>query len=315
MLELSVVTPTRGRPTEVNELIANLAAQQRPPGELILVDGADASDTATESVAAVAAAPFPVRHIRHGGGTAIQRNVGIDAAAGRFIALVDDDIRLEPTFFEVALDAFTRDPDGSLGGVTGYISNQHLDPATSPRWRWYKRLRLFSTYEPGRYDWATGYPINRYLQPPHDGERPIDFMGAGCAVWRREVFDTGLRFSRFFSGYGILEDAHFALRAGRRWRLLELGRARCVHLHAPGGRVDTREIARKSATNYRYVFIDLVPRRSFSQETRFWLVQGVDLLRMTAHAVRRPSSASWLSVVGKLEGLAAAARLAAPGGT
>ena len=39
-------------------------------------------------------------------------------------------------------------------------------------------------------------------------------MGSGCAVWLKEVFLNGLRFSKYFTGYGT-EDAHFALRVGK----------------------------------------------------------------------------------------------------
>lgn len=308
---ISVVTPTFRRPAEIADLLENLSRQSIPPCEVILVDGAPESETETEQAvqAATASLPFPCRYIRHGGGTAIQRNVGIDHAAGAFIALIDDDIRLGPQYFERILDAFRQDKESRVGGIAGYISNQFLNPATSPRWRWYRRLHLFSTYEPGRYDYATGYPINRYLQPPHDGLRPIDFMGANCAVWRREVFRDGLRFHRFFSGYGVLEDAHFALRAGRKWKLLECGPARCTHLRAPGGRIDSKALAYKTAVNYRFVFMDLVPRRTWKQELRFWTVQLFDLFRILAYAVKSPTRDEWLTFVGKASGIVAASRL------
>ncbi len=310
---ISVVTPTLGRPDEVRELLRNLAAQTVLPREIVLVDGAEPQDQRTRQVVDELAPTVPMKcgYLRHGGGTAIQRNVGIDQARSEYVALVDDDIRLEPDFFECQLEVFQDDEKGQVGAVTGYISNQHLDPTTSPRWRWYRRLRLFSTYEPGRYDFASGYPINRYLQPPHRGLREIDFMGAGCAVWRREVFDSGLRFSPFFSGYGVLEDAHLALRAGRRWRLLENGRARCVHLRSPVSRSDPRLIGRLSAVNYRYVFVDLVPRRTLGQELRFWRVQLLDLVRFGAALLRRPSRDALATVVGKLEGIIRAVGLRA----
>ncbi len=86
----------------------------------------------------------------------------------RSLLLWDYDIRLEPDFLEQIMGAFAADSEEAIGGITGYITNQHLDPLTSPRWRWYRRLHLFTTYEPGRYDFETGYPINRYLQPPHN---------------------------------------------------------------------------------------------------------------------------------------------------
>lgn len=309
--EISVVTPTLGRPVKVRELLTHLTRQSVMPGELVLVDGAAGDDQRTREVVTelTPALPYRCRYLRHGGGTAAQRNAGIDLCEGDLVAFVDDDIRLAEDFFERMLEVFEDDAEGRVGGVAGYITNQHLDPSTSRRWRWYRRLRLFKTYEPGRYDFASGYPINRYLQPPHEGLRKIDFMGAGCAVWRREVFDSGLRFSPFFTGYGVLEDAHLALRAGRHWRLLENGRARCLHLRSPGGRADSRRLGWMSAVNYRFVFIDLVRRRSLAQELRFWRVQALDLVRFVAALVRRPSRDGLALVAGKLAGLVAAARL------
>lgn len=308
---LSVVTPTLGRPQEVRELLANLAEQSVPPVEIILVDGADESDQRTREVVEEVQADLkiPCRYLRHGGGTAIQRNVGVEVATGDYIALIDDDMRLESDYFARILEVFAADTEGRVGGVIGQISNQYLDPATSPRWRWYRRLKLFTTYEPGRFDYETGYPINRYLQPLHDGVRELDFMSTNSAVWRRQVFDEGLRFSEFFVGYGVLEDAHFALRAGRKWKLLETGRARCLHLRSPHSRVNSGKIGYMSAVNYRFVFLDIVPRRTWRQELRFWRVQLFDLVRFGGALLKHRDRPSVELLVGKLKGLARAVRM------
>jgi glycosyltransferase involved in cell wall biosynthesis len=309
--KISVVTPTLRRPAEVRELLENLAKQSVLPFEVILVDGAPPGERETEQIVKTTSPdlPYPCIYIRHGGGTAIQRNAGIDRAQGDFVAFIDDDIRLDPDYFERILEVYDEDSSGRIGGVAGYIKNQHLDPEKSPRWRWYRRLRLFSTYEPGRYDFETGYPINRYLQSPHEGVREIDFMGSNCGVWRSAVIAGGLRFDEFFRDYGMLEDAHFALRARRQWKLVECGRARCLHLHAAGGRSSSRIIGRKSAVNYRYVFMDIVPHRTWRQEFRFWKVQFVDLLRMSAYALRSRDIRDWDGVAGKATGIFAAWRL------
>jgi len=308
---ISVVTPTLHRPAEVADLLDNLSRQQHLPDEVILVDGAPVEEKATEQVVAEKSVrlPFRVHYIRQGGGTAIQRNVGIDAATGDFIAFIDDDIRLEPDFFEQMLKVFTEDAEMKVGGIAGYIINQFLDPEKSPRWRWYRRLHLFTTYEPGRYDYQTGSPINRYLQPPHDGLREIDFMGAGCALWRRQVFVTGLRFSTFFKDYGILEDAHFALRAGRDWKLLENGRAHCIHLKSPTVRASARQVTKTAAINHRFVFMDIVPQRTLKQEFRFWRLQFFDLLRLTGYALLHENREDWSAALGKWEGILLAIRL------
>ena len=306
---ISVVTPTLRRPREVAELLGNLSQQTRLPFELVLVDGAPKEETATEEVvrARIDGLPYACQYIRHGGGTAIQRNVGIDKATGDFIAFVDDDIRLAPTFFRTIMAVLAQDEAGKVGGVVGYITNQFFDREKSQRWRLYRRLRLLSTFEPGRYDFRCGYPINRYAQPPFCGVREIDSMGSGCTVWRREVFDSGLRFDHFFSDYGVLEDAHFALRAGRRWQLLECGDARCLHLHAPGGRVNPRKVGYKCVVNYYYVFNDIAGPLTMEQKFRFWRYQCFELFRIATSVVRRRRIADFDELRGRLVGFAAIA--------
>jgi glycosyltransferase involved in cell wall biosynthesis len=308
--KISVVTPTLHRPDEVSELLKTLSQQALLPFEVIIVDGSSPPVNATEKVVGSLSPtlPFPCRHIRHARGTAIQRNAGIDAATGQYIALIDDDIRLEAGFFGAIMAVFLEDKDKKVGGVVGYRANKYFDPTTAERWRWYLRLKLLTTYEPGRYDFESGYPINVYLQKPFNGVRGVDFMTTACAVWRREVFDSGLRFDPFFSGYGILEDAHFSLRAGRRWRLLQCGDAICKELSSPGGREDRRQIGYKCVVNYYYVFRDIVRPLTWAHQVRFWRYQIFELLRIASSTIRRRRMRDAMELLGRIEGFLAVAR-------
>jgi glycosyltransferase involved in cell wall biosynthesis len=233
----------------------------------------------------------------------VQRNAGIDAARGSFIALIDDDVRLEANFLKNIMDAFVTDAEKNIGGVVGYRKNQHFSLEESQRWRWYKRLGLLSVYEPGRYDFKSGYPINNSLQQPFTGTRRVDFMSTACAVWRREVFDSGLRFDPFFRDYGVLEDAHFSLRAGHHWALLQSGDAHCEELNSPNGRVGRRLVGYKCVVNYYYVFQDIVRPLSFTQKVRFWRFQAFELFRIASSAVRRRCWGDVLDLGGRLEGI------------
>ncbi len=303
--KISVVTPTLHRPSEVLELLENLSAQSILPFEVILVDGAPGKAHETENAVkkVLQSFPFEIRYIRHGGGTAIQRNVGIDAAKGDFIALVDDDVRLDKYFLSKMLDVFDADEPKKIGGVVGYRNNRHIQIENSQRWRWYKRLHLLTTFEPGRYDFETGYPINNNLQPPFEGVRPVDFMTTACAVWRREVFDSGLRFHPFFYDYGILEDAHFSLRANRQWMLLQNGEAHCDELHSPNGRENSRKIGYKCVVNYYFVFQDLMRPLSFAMKFRFWRFQAFEFLRISGSALRRRNWSNVQEIFGRIQGV------------
>ncbi|HEX6127082.1 MAG TPA: glycosyltransferase family 2 protein [Pyrinomonadaceae bacterium] len=286
---ISVVTPTLRRPEEVRELLKNISAQELLPVELILVDGAPDGEDTTKVVVEGAreSLPFDLRHIRRQGGTAVQRNAGIDAATGDLIAFIDDDVRLDRNFLTTIATVFSNDEHLNVGGVVGYRTNRQFDAEGSQRWRWYRRLRLLTIYEPGRYDFACGYPVNNNLQPRFAGTREVDFMTTACAVWRREVFDLGLRFDPFFSNYGVLEDAHLSLRAGKQWKLLQSGDAHCIEMHSPNGREDRRKIGYKSVINYYYVFNDVAGPLSFGQRFRFWRFQAFEFLRIVISAVRR----------------------------
>lgn len=307
---VSVVTPTFMRAAETLGLLESLARQTLRPSEVILVDGAPCENVETETVVneAIDTFPFPIRYLRRTGGTAIQRNAGIDVASGNFIALIDDDVRPEPDFLERIVGVFNSGSAGEVGGIVGFRSGGHFTSDESTRWRWYKKLRLLSTFEPGRYDFECGYPINNYLQPPFQGVRQVDFMTTACAVWRRSVFDEGLRFDPFFSDFGVLEDAHFSLRAGRRWKLLQCGDALCKELNSPSGRVSRRRIGYKCVVNYYFVFQDLVSPLTAAHKLRFWRYQLFELLRIAASALRRRRRADLQEVVGRLEGAFAVMR-------
>lgn len=308
--KISVVTPTFYRPLETLELLKNLALQKLLPAEIILVDGAPPAEMTTEKIVREVSGnfPFEIRYFRKTGGTAIQRNYGIDATQGDFIALIDDDVRLDADFLFSIVENFAEDEEKQIGGIVGFRREGHFTIESATRWKWYKRLGLLKTFEPGKYDYECGYPINSYLQPPFAGIRPVDFMTTACAVWRREVFAEGLRFHPFFRDYGVLEDAHFSLRAGRRWQLFQCGDALCSELNSPNGRVDRRRIGYKCVVNYYFVFQDIVRPLSAAHKFRFWRYQIFELFRIGMSALRRRRRADWKEFCGRIEGFWAVLR-------
>lgn len=309
-LSISVVTPTFRRPTEVLDLLENLSEQTLLPREIILVDGAPPDENETQKAVekVIENYPFTIRYIREQGGTAIQRNYGINLAKGEYVALIDDDVRLDKNFLIEIFNIFEKDEEKKVGGIVGYRTNMHFQASSVERWRWYKRLKLLKTFEPGRYDFQCGYPINNNMQPPFEGVRPVDFMTTACAVWRREVFDSGLRFDIFFKDYGVLEDAHFSLRAGKTWELLQCGDAHCIELNSPNGRTSSRKIGYKCVVNYYYVFRDIAEPLSLGHKFRFWRYQAFEVFRIGSSALRRRRWSDVQDAIGRIEGVLAVAR-------
>jgi hypothetical protein len=100
----------------------------------------------------------------------------------------------------------------------------------------------------------------------------------------------------------MLEDAHFSLRAGRQWKLLQCGDAHCEELHSPRGRVDRARIGYKSVVNYYYVFCEVAHPLTWRHKLRFWRFQVFELLRIAASAIRRRRWTDVMELRGRLRG-------------
>jgi glycosyltransferase involved in cell wall biosynthesis len=299
---ISVVVPTYARPNHVRSLLLNLFEQELLPAEVIVVDGSPPDDdetrTAVEKVTATGA-PFDLSYVRSAAGVSVQRNLGIENASSELVALIDDDIRLDRRFLHEISKVFGGDERSSIGGVCGFVDNQCSQMERHARWKLYRKLGLLETYDPGRYDRSTGYAVNTYFQPPFEGVNEVDYLSGGYTVWRRQVFDSGLRFAPEFGPRGPLEDQHFSLRAGRRWKLLKCGSAHCEHLHAPQGRSGSFVSGYRAVRNCWWVFRDCEPAISFGQLWRFWRLQLVVIGHLLASSVVRLDPRLLTNVVGR----------------
>lgn len=118
---ISVVIPCYNYARYLPEAINSVLAQTRPADEIIVVD--DGSTDATAEVAA----KFPkVKYFKiKNSGVATARNVGIQKASGTYIACLDADDKLLPTFIETLLPVISK--DRTLGIVYGGILDTFED--------------------------------------------------------------------------------------------------------------------------------------------------------------------------------------------
>ena len=94
-MKISVVTTVYDRPEHLRLLVAALAAQTRPPDEIVVADDGSAGATVAAVERLRAAAPLPVRVVRQakdGYRLAAARNLAIRAAAGDYLLFLDCDL-------------------------------------------------------------------------------------------------------------------------------------------------------------------------------------------------------------------------------
>lgn len=104
---ISVVIPTYRRPDLLERLLNSITAQTRLPEEVIVVDDASGMDEDYASCIARFHKRLPkLEYIRleSGGGAPRARNVGLRAAQGTWVALVDDDDEWLPEKLEAQYD-------------------------------------------------------------------------------------------------------------------------------------------------------------------------------------------------------------------
>lgn len=256
-------------------------------GEVIVVDG-DPEHSA-EKVLSETGARYPdmnVRYVASDPGAALQRNVGIDAAAGEVVVFVDDDCTFEPGLFEALASAYE---DPSVVGVTGWIdqpSRERLGNNPHSRFRW---LLLGGGAQGSMSSFGFRRPIVDIDEP-----RDIEFMPGPLMSARREVA-AAVRFDERLTAYSLGEDDDFSYRVSRRGRI-RYEPAASVYHHELGWRnMDRGKMDRLQVVNRTYLF-----RKNFSTTLRaraaFWAL----ILLLFAHRVL---NREWSGLRGLLEGV------------
>jgi len=106
-MKVSVIATVKNEERAVRRLLDSLAAQTRPPDEVIVVDGGSTDNTVgvLEEYAASGALPLKVL-VRPGANISQGRNAAIAAATGEIIASTDAGVRLSPNWLEELVRPF-----------------------------------------------------------------------------------------------------------------------------------------------------------------------------------------------------------------
>jgi GT2 family glycosyltransferase len=114
---ISVIVPTRGRPSALAGCLNALAWQELPAGAFEVVVVRDGIDEPEPTVPAGWPAPIPLSVLRQAqAGPAAARNTGAARARGGWLAFTDDDCRPEPRWLAELLAQSRRHPGAAVGG-------------------------------------------------------------------------------------------------------------------------------------------------------------------------------------------------------
>ncbi|MBD2344224.1 glycosyltransferase family 2 protein [Anabaena subtropica] len=134
---LSIIIPTHNRPHLVTHAVQSALEQTMEDLEVIVVD-----DASTQPIDLPSHPRLRLIRLLQSHGGAGARNVGLEAALGRWVAFLDDDDRLLPRMAEVSLEALSQTslpaPVAVISGLEevnaqGKVLGQRLPPPLRPR--------------------------------------------------------------------------------------------------------------------------------------------------------------------------------------
>ncbi|WP_031427748.1 glycosyltransferase family 2 protein [Flavimarina sp. Hel_I_48] len=268
-MNISLIICTYQRSEAILKLLRSVVKQTHYPEQVLVVDASE--DERTRQVCTeneFESLEYCKVSEEHRGLTK-QRNFGVlkTASTIEIIAFLDDDIVLKPDYFEKIKEAYRQFPEA--WGVGGYISNDVVwNRGKAPDQRlfeydgYYRKdgsrflLRKKLGLEPDRPpahlpDFSHGRSVG-FLPPSGKIYDVEQFMG-GVASYKKSVFDH-IRFSTYFEGYGLYEDADFTLRLSKLGKLYVHTAAQVEHHHDASGRPAAYKYGKMVVRNGWYIW-------------------------------------------------------------
>jgi len=260
------------RPTSLLQLLKSIQEQCLYPNEILIIDGSSDDETGILLKANNFKNLQYFKVSEEDRGLTKQRNFGITKIAfdSKVVCFLDDDTILEPDYFLEIIKTFQNDAD--VGGVGGVAINEN-------KWKFQDKKQYYNPkqfylfegyfYKEGLRNVARNYlGLASNLGP---GKMPLYSHGRTCGfpltgkiydvdlligmsmAFRKNTFEK-IKFSKFFEGYGLYEDADFSLRALQFGKNVINTNVKLSHFHDPAGRPNLYKYGKMVVRNGWYVW-------------------------------------------------------------
>jgi len=279
-LNFSLVICTYMRAQPLLNLLKSVKKQSLYPNEILIIDGS----TNTETEAVLDKNTF--KNLKYfkaddtNRGLTKQRNFGISKvdSTSNIISFLDDDTELTEDYFEELIKTYQSDPQ--ITGVGGLAINEN-------RWKLKEKGKSYSKlkyYEIDDYVVKEGQRnvVRNFLglqshEPPMKMPKfsngssygypfnskvyEVDLLIGMSFSFHRKVFEN-LKFSTFFEGYGLYEDADYSIRALKYGKNVINTKVKLYHFHESSGRPNHYKYGKMVTRNGWYVWRVKYPKPS-----------------------------------------------------
>lgn len=260
------------RPQPLLQLLQSVKEQTIYPNEILIIDGSTNDETSIMlQENAFNNLQYYIVSAANRGLTK-QRNFGISKVKSNseIVFFLDDDIVLEPLYIQNILQTYKDKTDAA--GVGGFIINenswnfvgQNYKPKLNEffydgykirngsRFIARKIFKLDSNEPPGYLsDFSHGRSLS--FLPPSGKTYSVEQLMGGVSSFKKEILER-YKFSEYFEGYGLYEDADFTIRVSKQHQLYLNTSAKLSHFHAPEGRPNQYKYGKMVVRNGYYVW-------------------------------------------------------------
>lgn len=280
-MKFTLIICTYMRPIPLLNLLNSVREQTLYPDEILIIDGSTNDDTKKRIEIESFRNLTYFQVDKENRGLTRQRNFGIlrISASSDVLCFLDDDTVLTPNYFEEIVNAFKSDLN--IVGVAGIEINENKWIRKKPH-KYYNKIKYYE-FEDYVYPEGIRNRVRNILGLQSNlgsGKMPEFSNGRNCGFpltgkiyevdllmglsfsFKRIVFEN-IKFSTYFEGYGLYEDADFSIRAQQFGKNVITTKAKLLHYHDPSGRPNKYQYGKMVVRNGWYVWRVKYPNPSF----------------------------------------------------
>ena len=318
-MNFTLIVCTYMRPKPLLNLLQSVTKQTLYPHEILIIDGSTNEETEIILKENLFKNLKYFRVDDRERGLTKQRNFGLHQVSktSEIVCFLDDDIILTPTYFEHLIKTYQEKPDALAVG--GYIANEvrwttsdeRSDPSKFYYDGWmrdepsrFKIRRLFGLLPDAKPGFMPSFSHGRSISflPPSGRIYEVEQLMGGVSSYKKDIFNQ-FKFSTYFKGYGLYEDADFSLRLSKTGKLYVNTNAQLAHYHDGSGRPNKYSYGKMVIRNGWYVWHVKYPNPTFKARIKWhataMLLSKIRLLNVITTSDRK---AAFTESLGRLVG-------------
>ena len=264
-MKISVVIPTYNRKEHLSNCLFSLLAQTKKPFEILVIDNSD--NSYAEKTINNLESQFKKQNVflycfqNSINSGAIARNLGASKAKGDLIAFLDDDVLLDPNYYEEIEKVFLEYPDAL--GVHGYnkLMNkayQEMKNSFSKSLldKCYKFFMISSYYEEAKSRVLPTLCVTNPIPASFDSIVQSEWVSTCAGVFSKKVFPK-FHFDNQFMKYSWDEyiDFSYSIFKENQKSLFVTPQAKYIDVATSDGRMLLKELIYMSEVYDMYIFL------------------------------------------------------------